>query len=82
MKKGILLLITAIMLLCSFPCNIAYAQEEDNISTAESIKDTTHGLLSADVIETKFKVSNGRLMYRHWNRTRGRWVEDHWMYVQ
>lgn len=34
----------------------------------------------SDVIETYFRTTtDGRLQYRHWNATRGRWVEPHWI---
>ena len=34
-----------------------------------------------DVIVKKFRYYNGKLQYRHWNETKGEWVEDHWINV-
>lgn len=33
----------------------------------------------ADKIVTKFRVYNGKYQYRHWNETRGYWVEPDWI---
>ena len=33
----------------------------------------------ADVIVTKFRWYEGRLQYRHWNETRGYWVDPYWI---
>ena len=34
-----------------------------------------------EVIVKKYRYYNGKLQYRHWNETRGEWVEDHWINV-
>ena len=34
-----------------------------------------------DVIQTKYRMHNGKLQYRHWNVTQGCWVEDHWITI-
>lgn len=36
---------------------------------------------SEEVIVKKFRYYNGKLQYRHWNETKGEWVEDHWINV-
>ena len=33
----------------------------------------------ADVIILKTRIHNGVAQYRHWNETRGYWVEDDWI---
>lgn len=33
----------------------------------------------ADVIVTKMRIHNGVAQYRHWNETRGYWVEPDWI---
>lgn len=33
----------------------------------------------ADEIETKWRYNRGVLQYRHWNATRGYWVEPEWI---
>lgn len=33
----------------------------------------------ADVIVTKFRVLDGVIQYRRWNKTRGVWVDDDWI---
>lgn len=33
----------------------------------------------ADRIETKWRVSQGKLQYRRWNVTRGYWVDPEWI---
>ena len=33
----------------------------------------------ADVIVLKTRILNGVVQYRHWNETRGYWVEDDWI---
>ena len=33
----------------------------------------------ADVIVLKTRVNNGKLQYRHWNQTKGCWVDPYWI---
>lgn len=76
-RKNILM-IGLISAFCVAPCNlmIVNAMEVTGIETA--IKEDKE-LLRADIIEKKYRVHKGVLQYRHWNRTRGCWVEDHWI---
>lgn len=34
--------------------------------------------LRTDVIVKKTRIYRGKLQYRHWNETRGHWVESKW----
>lgn len=35
----------------------------------------------ADVIETKYRSFGGKIQYRRWNKTQGKWVDSHWIDV-
>lgn len=45
-----------------------------------AVYNTDDGIMPyADEIETKWRVSLGRLQYRRWNATRGYWVDPEWI---
>jgi len=45
-----------------------------------AVYNTDDGIMPyADEIETKWRVSLGRLQYRRWNVTRGYWVDPEWI---
>lgn len=82
MKKLFVSLMAAVMLMTGF-CAAALAAEPetpDPVVTASS----EEGIQPySDIIEVKFRTdAAGRLQYRHWNATRGRWVEPDWMYFE
>ena len=35
----------------------------------------------ADVIKKVYRTYNGKIQYRHWNETQGRWVESYWVTI-
>ena len=65
------------LLLFICPLNRMTVLAEDFSASSQTEEDKP--LLRADIIETKFRVYYGKLQYRNWNRTRGKWVEDHWI---
>ena len=76
-----------IIIICSFALALSTGlitgtidahAEETSISTQDNDPKSSN-MLRADVIEKKFRVYYGKVQYRHWNRTRGKWVEDHWI---
>ena len=66
MKRTIIVMMAALFLWTTIPMHVA---------ATPYIKSETR----ADVIETHYRYHNGKLQYRHWNVTRGRWVEDDWI---
>lgn len=36
-------------------------------------------VFSSDIIIYKYRVNNGRLQYRRWNDTQGKWVDNYWI---
>ena len=50
------------------------------VTSAAVVYNTDDGIMPyADEIETKWRVSLGRLQYRRWNATRGYWVDPEWI---
>lgn len=81
MKKFFLSLMAAVMLMTGFCATALAAEPEapDPVVTASS----EEGIQPySDVIELKLRIAaDGRVQYRHWNATRGRWVEPDWIYL-
>lgn len=49
-------------------------------SASAAVYNTDDGIMPyADEIETKWRVSLGRLQYRRWNATRNYWVDPEWI---
>lgn len=78
-KRLFLLSVMLFILSMLAPGNVIKVEAEETTSVAyeQSLEDSQY--LRADVIERKYRYYYGRLQYRHWNRTRGKWVEDHWI---
>ena len=54
------------------------AATEPPVSPAVTIEEQVEP--RADIIETYYrKTPEGKLQYRHWNSTKGRWVEPDWV---
>lgn len=82
MKKLISIFLVAILMLSlSVP---AFAAEstvlnESSVTVIEGNSDeeiTTY----ADVIVVYFLTIGDKMYYRHWNQTRGYWVDDYWIF--
>lgn len=72
MKRKIIIFSFAIMLMAT-PFTTVYASPKANPPKQSA------SVLRADVIETKYRVHNGVLQYRRWNKTHGYWVDDAWI---
>lgn len=80
MKKLFLSLMAAVMLMTGF-CATALAAEPEVPETGVTASSEEGIQPYSDIIELKLRTdAAGRLQYRHWNATRGRWVEPEWMY--
>lgn len=79
MKKFFLSLMAAAMLMTGFCATALAAEPEtpDPVVTASS----EEGIQPySDIIEVKFRRTvDGRVQYRHWNATRGYWIEPDWI---
>lgn len=78
MKKKIFAVILAVVILSSTAvASAADVQEAADVNPVEySENDATP---RADVIVTKYRVSNGIPQYRRWNETQGYWVDPYWI---
>lgn len=76
MKKKIALLVMIIAGLQFMPIH-GYAAEQS--IPAEAAVSSGIEVLSQDVIETKFRIYNGKRQYRRWNVTKGCWVDPAWI---
>lgn len=79
MKKFLLSLLAAVMLMSGF-CATALAAEPE-VPDVGITSSSEEGIQPySDIIETKIrKTADGRLQYRHWNATRGYWIEPDWI---
>lgn len=57
----------------------AYAVAETNVVDEIYFSSEDDITPYADVIILKTRIHNGVAQYRHWNETRGYWVEDDWI---
>ncbi|MCI8855806.1 MAG: hypothetical protein HFH26_04555 [Clostridiaceae bacterium] len=58
----------------------AYAVNEVNMMNTPSLTTEDYEVSPyADVIVLKTRIHNGKPQYRHWNETRGYWVEPDWV---
>lgn len=75
MKRKIAVFMTGLMMGCALMgnnfCMISYAA---TAAPGASIQTT-------DTIETKYRLYNGKIQYRRWNATKGKWVDPHWITV-
>lgn len=69
-KKAVIITIVGMTIFQAVPV-YSYAASVQNIN---EIYETY-----ADDIKTKFRIHNGILQYRHWNCTKGIWVEPYWI---
>lgn len=75
MKKGIVVIamgVVALSLMLPFSTNV-HAAMCDQLYQSEKV------IPMSDVIVRKYRRKNGIFQYRHWNETKGCWVEDHWI---
>lgn len=78
MKKFIVMLILAFMI--SGSVLSAGAQEVGMIEEAPVAEQSSGSVVpTADKIVVKLRVYQGKKQYRHWNETRGYWVEPDWI---
>lgn len=75
MKKSILFVGMLFMLLSA---NTTNAQIIADNYVSYNIE-TLSGVERADVITIEYRLHNGKLQYRHWNATQGKWVEPDWI---
>lgn len=81
MKKLFLSLMAAVMLMTGF-CATSMAAEPEVPETGVTASSEEGIQPYSDIIELKLRTTaDGRLQYRHWNATRGRWVEPDWIDV-
>ena len=73
---------TIALVVCAFAIGVqtpAYAAAETTLNNAHLYATENYEIAPyADVIVLKTRIHNGVLQYRHWNETRGYWVEDDW----
>lgn len=71
------------LIVCAFTIcmqTTAYAASEINMLDEPCPTSEDYGITPyADVIILKTRIHNGVAQYRHWNETRGYWVEDDWI---
>lgn len=76
MMKKIIILTT--MFLTFTPCSV----QAENINVPivgteiENAKDVA--CPCADIIETKYRICNGKVQYRRWNTSKLCWVDSNW----
>ena len=76
--KNFVLLVSTLFLIFSGDFNNAQLLENSYVSCeSENIESVQR----ADVIIVKFRVYEGVTQYRHWNETRGKWVEPDWISI-
>lgn len=80
MKKFFLSLMAAVMLMTGF-CATALAAEEPEVPETGVTASSEEGIQPySDIIELKLRTTaDGRVQYRHWNATRGYWIEPDWI---
>lgn len=81
MKKLIVVLTLAMMISGSV---LSASEEEVNVTeetiAVEQTGDNSGTIVPmADQIVVKFRIYQGKKQYRHWNQTRGYWVEPDWI---
>lgn len=81
LKKLIVVLTLALMISGSV---LSASAEEVGVIEDTTIVEQSGGnggaiVPMADKIVMKFRIYNGKHQYRHWNETRGYWVEPDWI---
>lgn len=81
MKKLIVVFTLALMMSGAMLSASAEEAEivEDTTIVTQSVENGRVIAPMADKIVTKFRIYNGKHQYRHWNETRGYWVEPDWI---
>lgn len=82
MKKKLVISILALGLVTLAP--VASEVKAAEVSPIPEVAVTTESgtvMPQADVIEVKYRISNGHVQYRRWNATRGYWVDATWKNV-
>ncbi len=72
-------LIVCAYAICVQTTATAYAFSDTNVIDTPCLTETQEVTPYADVIVLKTRIHNGKAQYRHWNETRGYWVEDDWI---
>ena len=72
--KKIMMLSTLLLLL--FPCNVQAANVSFPTIESENFIDVVSPC--ADIIETKYRISSGKVQYRRWNTSKLCWVDSNW----
>lgn len=79
MKKKIMIALLSVFLVGNVPIN-SFAAEESIVSDGISVASASNSyVIQKTVIITKYRVVNGKLQYRHWDVTMGKWVEPDWI---
>ncbi len=78
MKRKIMMFLTLWVLAINTPFTTisVLASGIENMYTSSSEGDIH---LCADVIVKKIRMYKGKLQYRHWNETKGHWIEKKWI---
>ncbi len=50
-----------------------------NVYAAQPPVNETASTRATDILETKYRIYNGKLQYRRWNATLGCWYDPLWM---
>lgn len=80
MKKRLLCMLgAAVMMTAAVPT--VFAAEAPQNSVCQSDSGESGIAPHADVIVLKTRKYNGKQQYRHWNQTKGCWVEPDWIDV-
>lgn len=80
MKKKLLVAMIALGMVAFVP--VVPEVEAAEVSSVSHVTVENETIMPiADVIEVKYRISNGHVQYRRWNATRGYWVDSEWKNV-
>lgn len=76
-KKHVLNFVCTISLLASLVVPVSASKLSINLEESDLCATSVQPRI--DEIVTKYRVKDGVLQYRHWNMTKGVWVESDWI---
>lgn len=80
MKKKLVVAMIALGLVAIVP-SVSEVKAAEVSSVPEVTTEDSTVMPTADVIEVKYRIYDGKLQYRRWNATRGYWVDSTWKNV-
>ena len=80
MKKKLVIAMLALGLVALVP-SVSEVKAAEVSSVPEVATEDSTIMPTADVIEVKYRIKDGKLQYRRWNATRGYWVDSTWKNV-